>query len=209
MTAALAIPKAYGLATVTAPIENAVTLDEAKAHLRIDHDYEDAYIANLCRVGTLVAEAYQDRQFVTATYDLTIDGFPRQHNWRIDRGGAPIYLPKSPLSSVTSVKYLDENGTQQTLATTEYTVDAKTEPGRIVPAYQKTWPVNTRWHVATVTVRFVCGYGTAAQVPETTKTAIKTIISFLYENREPADLMTTVPLHVRWLLDVDRVPRLY
>jgi len=80
---------------------------------------------------------------------------------------------KVPLVSITSVKYLDENGAQQTLDPSKYLVDLVT--GCIVPAYNESWPT-VRAQLNSVQVEYVIGYGNAAAVPESIKDAIRFIV---------------------------------
>jgi uncharacterized phiE125 gp8 family phage protein len=89
------------------------------------------------------------------------------------------------LQSVTSIIYVATDGTSTTLATTEYQVDATTEPGRVAPAYGKIWPV-TRAQMSAVTVVFVAGYGAASAVPDLIKTAMRLLVGCWYEQREPS-----------------------
>jgi len=172
----------WSLEVVTAPtgdgppVGEPVTRAAAKAHCNIeaaftdDDDWVDAAIA----AARAEAERTTRRQFLTATYDLFLDAFPVE----------TIEVPRPPLSSVTSVKYYDTSGVQQTLTVdTHYTIDAKSQPARIVPSYaEQTWP-NTRDIPNAVEVRFVCGYGAAAAVPADYILAMKQMIDHWYRFR--------------------------
>lgn len=134
---------------------------------------------------------------ITQTWDLSLDGFP---SWE-------LRIPKPPLQSVTSITYVDTDGTTQTLAASAYTVDIKSQPGRITPAYGLVWPV-TRYQVNAVTVRFVCGFGAAAAVSDETKQWMLVRIKHQYDNRGPnaAGQITEFPhSFVDGLLDGDEV----
>jgi uncharacterized phiE125 gp8 family phage protein len=171
----------YGpLGADSAPIAEPVTLQAAKTQVRRRDTTDDDVLLEdvLIPAARERAEQATRRQFITATYDLKLDGgFPGE-----------IVLPLPPLQSVLSVTYVDEDGATQTLATDQYTVDAPSGPralrGRIVPAYNVSWP-GTRSQINAVTVRFVAGYGsTHASVPPRLKMAMLTDIATLYENRE-------------------------
>lgn len=103
------------------------------------------------------------RQFRTATYDLVRTGFP---------SCGYIELPKPPLQSVTSVKYLDTAGVLQTWAASNYVVEAPAGDfaahGTISLAYGITWP-STYAQAGSVQIRFVAGYGAASAVPSLLK----------------------------------------
>jgi uncharacterized phiE125 gp8 family phage protein len=102
---------------------------------------------------------------------------------------------------VTSIKYIDTAGTEQTLAASEYTVDGASEPGRIVPAYNVSWP-STRGHINDVTVRFVAGY-TGSAMPQSIHSAMLLIVGELFERREHGivgSTITSVPFSAQHLL---------
>lgn len=112
----------------------------------------------------VAAEKELKRYLITQTLDAKLDRFP----CAADADYPDILLP--PLQSVTSITYVDTDGATQTLATNQYTLDASSTatPSRIAPAYNCSWP-STRAQNSAVTIRFVAGYGTAAQVPSTVK----------------------------------------
>jgi len=60
-----------------------------------------------------------------------------------------------------------------------------------VPAYQQTWP-STRSVANAVTIRFVCGYASAAAVPFSMLAAIKLLVGHWYSNRESSVVGATV-----------------
>lgn len=143
---------------VTPPYAEPIHLDEAKDHLRIERERkeEDEPIKGYIIAARKQAEAFLGAALVAQTYDLILDSFSYCYNIKISR---------PPLLSVVHVKYVDVDGTVQTLATTEYTVDANSRPGLIYPAYGKTWP-STRDMPSAVTVRFIAGYVTPFTVTD-------------------------------------------
>jgi uncharacterized phiE125 gp8 family phage protein len=163
----------YALELKTAPTHEPITLEEAKDHLRVDGTDDDALISDLITAARKRAEKFQRRAFITQTWTVFLDEFPV---W--------IRLPKPPLQSVTSVKYLDTDGVQQTLASADYRVDTKSVPARITPAWNESWP-STRAVTNAVEIEMVVGYGAATVVPEEARAAIKIYLGGLYENREP------------------------
>lgn len=121
-------------------------LDDAKVHVREEDTAADVDITALVAQARQQVEMWTGRQLVCATWKLYLDSFPGE-----------IRLPFPPLRSVSSITYVDSDGTTQTLATSEYTVDTNQEPARIVEAYSKSWPV-TRAHINAVIVTFIAGY---------------------------------------------------
>ena len=164
-----------GRTLVTAPTGNVVTTAEAKAYAKITHSAEDTLIASLVDTAEALVEAICDRQLLSATYDFTFDAWPSS--------GDEFEIPFAPTSSITSIKYIDENGTEQTLSASGYVVSTDVDPAQIYLAYGESWP-GIRAQRNAVTVRAVVGYANAAAVPEAIKTAIKIAVTAWLENRE-------------------------
>jgi uncharacterized phiE125 gp8 family phage protein len=164
------------LSRVTALVASPVSLDEAKAHLRVtvtDEDtaiqmYLDAAVAHVDG-----AEGVLGRCLVTQEWDYTFDRFPYSRGcWDA------IDVPLPTLQSVTSVKYYDPDGVQQTMDPAGYIASGQ----QIVPV--DAWPDYDTTRPGAVTVRFTAGYGNAASVPAAIKAAILLYIGDLYANRE-------------------------
>ncbi len=162
----------------SAPSTEPVTLAEAKFHIRVDHDELDDLINELITSAREAAETFTNRTFVDTTFIYKINGFPP--SGLVD---SHILLPRSPLDSVSSVAYLDINGSSQTLATSVYEVDTSSIPGRVRLKIDKVWP-STQLHPEVVTITFIAGYGAASVVPSAIKVAVKMLVSDLYEHPE-------------------------
>lgn len=164
------------LVLVTAPAVEPITLTEAKSHLRVDITDDDALITALIIAAREYCEGFQNRACITQTWDLWLDSFPSEDYIRI---------PLPPLQSVASVKYYGTDNAEYTMAAADYFVDNKSEPGRLVLAYGKSWPSVALRPANGVVVRFVAGYGgTAANVPQKVKQAMLLLIGHWYANRE-------------------------
>ena len=157
----------------TAAAAQAVTTAEAKSHLRVDTSDDDTLIASLITAATTWCEDYENRAYITQTITANLDKFSNE-----------IILPRPPLQSVTTIKYYDTAGDQQTLSSAVYSVDIIREPGRVTLAYNQSWP-SIRGIVNAIEIIYKAGYGNAStDVPERTRAAIKLLIGHLYENRE-------------------------
>jgi len=175
-------------------------VQEAKDHLRVTHAREDAYITGLVAAARGLAEEWTGRGLITQSWQLNLDFFPRL-------GAGGFLLPKPPLQSVTSVKYLDTAGTLQTWTATEYIVDAPAGPyampGRIDLAYGKVLP-STQGVINAVRVTFVAGYGTTGStVPRELRQAILLILGTLYDHRKDTVVgagVNEIPMAARALL---------
>lgn len=163
------------LKLITAPAAEPLSLSDFKAHARITATAEDTLLPVYVKAAREQLEHETGRALITQTWELTLDAFP-----------GSIWLPKPPLQSVTSIKYDDAAGVEQTLSNTVYdvlNVGAEYASGAIVLADGETWPV-TSGRPGCVRVRYVCGYGAAGSVPETLVTWIRLQAAALAEHRE-------------------------
>ena len=84
--------------------------------------------------------------------------------------------------SITSVKYTDTAGVEQTVPGADYALSLYGDACAVAPAYGKYWP-STQSIPDAVRIRYVTGYATA---PKAVKAAILLMVAFLYENRGDA-----------------------
>lgn len=144
-----------------------------KANQRIIHSKEDALLEDA------IVEAYDwlagengwlNRSVLTTSWKLTLPMFGKQVS-RLSYG-RPVYvweqsssivLPRPPLVTVTSIKYLVD-GVQTTLATDQYVVDTSGLHGVVHLADGEDWPDDVDTHPEAVEIIFSAGYGTGAEV---------------------------------------------
>ena len=170
-----------GLTISTAPTHEPVSLEDIRIDRRVTDEAEEGYLMMLNAAARTYVEGVTGRQLVDATYVYTLDAFPSEFR-----------LPRPPLDSVTSITYIDSDGASQTLATSVYTVVTDDfEQGRVVLAYDQTWPT-TRDVANAVTVTYVAGYGSESDVPETFKKSIMLLVGEMFEQREPIVTGTVV-----------------
>jgi uncharacterized phiE125 gp8 family phage protein len=160
------------LIVITAPATEPVTLAEAKLHCKVDGTEDDALITALIAAARQQAEHRTGRALITQTLEVVLDAFPDA-----------VKLPMPPAVSITSIKYIDMVGVQQTLDTSAYSLDKDSQPGWVTPAYDTNWPETYNVPNA-VRVRYVAGYGTAADVPQSIKAWILMAVAALYTQRE-------------------------
>lgn len=168
------------LTLVTDVTEEPVSLDEEKAHLRLDTDDDDAYLAGCISAARIWVEGQTHRAILPQTWDYTID-----YDWPQYGGYDRIVLPLRPVKAIAatspevfSITYVDSNGVTQTLAQSQYTL---AKSGYIVPAYNVTWP-EVRCVPDAITVRFVAG--DADNIPQELHRAIMILAGQYYEYRE-------------------------
>lgn len=180
--------------TITEPTAEPLTTDEAKQHLNILNEDHDAYIDALIAAARVQCEVLTRQVAMTTTLEDSFDCFPTN-------GVIPL---ASPLQSVTSVKYYDEAGDEQTLATDQYVVRTDSNPGAVLRGYEKIWPTIRSIGIAQpVVVRYVAGHASAAAVPASFKHAMKLLIGHWFRSRESVaigTIATELPSSVKSLV---------
>lgn len=156
-----------------APTAPVLTIEDVKAHLRVDHADEDALITGLIDAATAHLDGYNGilgRALVTQTW--TVD-FPTFRN-RLD-------IPLGPIQSAT-IQYYDSTDVQRTLATSVYAVLSDGLGPYVGLRYNQQWP-QTYTRDDAVRITFVAGYGAAASVPVAIRAAMLLLIAHWYDNR--------------------------
>lgn len=159
----------------TARSTHVLTLTECKTHLRVDNSADDTYITSLLYASENQAETILRRSLLATTLVLQADTFPACRSLELDRG---------PVSSITSVQYVDGNDATQTLAGSSYTLDNKSIPDVVQLEPDLYWPDIKRDRRNAITVEYVAGYASAAAVPVEITLAILQLIAHWYSNRE-------------------------
>lgn len=180
------------LALITAPTQDVVTLDDAKAQLRITDTSQDDLIEALIDASVDLldpaAGGYLDRALRPQTWELRRNCFQNRFNddyYGFPLGSyEPITLSFPPLISITSVKYDDIGGVERTLVlNTDFKVLGSGGTGKqsIAPLYNQFWPV-ARCYPESVRVRYQCGYdgATTDLMPKPIKQAIHLAVRSLY-----------------------------
>ena len=188
-------------AMVTAPTTECLTLDEAKAQVRVDHDSEDALILDLLTAAREHVEALTNRKLLTQTHDVWFGGFD---------GDDEIEIPFGTLQQVTEFAYTGSDGTVTTWTESggnlsyASTVRAHVragdlnERGCIELAYSQLWPITTLKTLDPIRVRFVCGYGdTRDKVPRTLRQAMLLWLEDQYIGTDRTAQVTNLIQHYR------------
>jgi uncharacterized phiE125 gp8 family phage protein len=159
----------------TAPAAEPVTKAWMKEHLPLDGTDHDDLLDRYIAAARRLVEGHTKKQLISATWLLKMSSFP-----------AEILVPYPPLQSVTHLKYYDTGGDQQTLTkTTDYQIDLTSEPGRVKPAYGKSWPAIRSDNYESVELKFVAGYGDAGtDVPESLVAAVQITAAMMFRYRD-------------------------
>jgi len=154
---------------VVTPPAPAIDLVTVKAHLRVEHDSDDALLQAYIDGATSHIDGprgWLGRAIWAQTLELRQNVF-----------GGTIRLPYGPIQSVASIKYVDTDGTEQTLPADQYLL---TNDGVVALAYDAEWPT-LRGDAEGVRVQYIAGYET---LPAAILPAVLMIVSHWYQNRE-------------------------
>jgi len=192
------------LKRITAATEQAVLLEEFKAHARIDSTDEDGDVQLKLDAAEEYIETDElgDRALITSTWDLYLDAWPCKPY---------IELPKGNLQSVAFIKYTVEDGTVVTWDATNYKLsgtytvsnlgasiegdgenDARV--GRVWLRPNRSWPTATLDTGEPIVIRFTCGWEKASVVPAKIKAAIEMLAAHFYRNREAVTVGSTTAI---------------
>ncbi len=155
---------------VTAAAGEPVSTTELLLHARQEETADEALAALYIRAARMWFEAATDRTLALSSWLVKLPAF-----------SSCIELPGQPLFDVTSVKYLDADDVEQTLAAATYVVVTSTYPGRIVLAVGESWPV-TAVHPEAVRITYRAGTS-QGDVPELARQGIRLLATRWYESR--------------------------
>jgi len=180
---------------LTPPSAEPVTLAEAKAFLRVEHDADDDVIATLVTAARCHVEAQTRRALLTQVWRLTRDA------WPID-GRIPV--APSPLQALAAARVHDAAGAAHALDPQVFLVDAAGAQLVFAPG---SLPAPGR--AAGIELDIAVGYGdAAADAPQPLRQAVRMLVAHWYENRGVAAAeagAAVLPLSVAALLAPYRV----
>jgi uncharacterized phiE125 gp8 family phage protein len=176
-----------------------VSLDQAKAHLRVDFDTEDALIAAYLSAAVGAVENFSSRKLSETLVVQRFDGFTDR------QGRDSLRLWHGPVVSIEGLTYLDGDGTEQALSEDPLDGDYRAvdgDPYYLLPPVADAWPATLDGR-GTVKVTYIAGYGGAAgPCPGELAAAVLLMLAHLYLNREAVvtgTIATELPLGVQAL----------
>ena len=154
--------------TLSLPSTPVLTTAEAKKALRVDFSEDDDFIDALVSAATEMAQKILNRALISQTVVAEWDAVSYE-----------VVLPYAPVSGITSVVTVADNGTETALTLNSgYTFR------------NGTIRVNTSLGLK---VTYTAGYGaTSADVPQPIRTAIERMVIGLYDRRDDEVLETNV-----------------
>jgi uncharacterized phiE125 gp8 family phage protein len=159
----------YLLTVVTPPAAEPVSSADLAAHLYLTGTEDQSLVNALAAAAREIVETEAKIVLMPTTFDVSFNTFD----------DAGLRIPVRPVTSVVSVKYLDQTGTLQTLSPSAYDVELRNIYSRVKPKYGTVFPP-AYFFPNSVTIRFTAG---ATTVSPTVVALIKMLTTHLYENR--------------------------
>ena len=153
------------------PLAEPVTLADAKAHLRLQHDSEDELVAGLIRAAREEVEAATGLALISQSWRKVLDALPRDEI---------VHLTPHPVREIISVTVFDGDGEGLPADLTAYTADVVSRPARVAvsSSIMPTAALNG------IEIDYLAGHGEAgADVPDLLKRAMLVLVAHWYEFR--------------------------
>jgi uncharacterized phiE125 gp8 family phage protein len=153
------------------PTSEPITLVQLKhnCNMAISDTAHDDKLNLLIAMARQKWEADTDSCCLTQVWSVAIDSFP----------GVEFRLPKRPIQDIADIAYYDLNNENQLLGEEVYSLNAPARKVHLntLQNYPSTYE---RWDAVTVT--FVAGYDSPANVPALHKQAMLMLATFYFEN---------------------------
>ena len=162
---------------LTPPASEPVSLAEARAHLRVTTDEEDALIGRLIASARQRVEAELGIALITTAFREGGDG------WELDAVGR-LNLGRGPLIAVDALAVANAAGTFTGVPADRYLAEIGSRPGTLV-ATGAGLPAPGR-ATGGVRIDYRAGFGAdPASVPQPLRQAILLLVAEAFEHREP------------------------
>ena len=157
---------------ITPPIQEPLSLEQAKAHCRVDFNDDDIYIESLITTARQSAETYMRVSIMPQTRLHASNEF-KQIN----------YIPYGPVQAISNIKYLDRSGDEQVLDPSLYKLHRNDDYDYFTVSPNKALPEIGAYENG-LAVQYQCGYATVDAIPKPILQAMLLHIGDMYENRE-------------------------
>jgi len=157
-----------------APAGHPFDFNEVRNHTRIDDDVED----DVLRTYLLAAIGYFENFTWRVVRPTTFTGF--LDTW------ADVEINKTPVTSITSVKYYDEDDALQTLPVSDYDVNLKVIPATIVFKEEP----NLFDKPNAVEIEYIAGYPELKDIPSLVRAGLYIATEQFYDFRTGASPIT-------------------
>lgn len=156
---------------ITPPASEPVTLDELKAHLRLQNDDEDDLLNRLIKAARTHVENVTRRVLIAQTWRATLDRWPVKRR---------VLLPVVPVSAISAVRVFNDAGEASTVSASSYQLDATRIPMAVVIKSAILAPTA---FTNGIEIDMACGYGATSDVPTPLREAVLRLAALWFENR--------------------------
>lgn len=169
----------------------ALSLVDAKVHLRVDHTEEDTLITSLAQAAHNVVSEAIGRVLTAETWTVALPG-----------ASGDLALPVRPVLTVESIAYFDGDDMPQTASVSDFYLFKDPDRPSMRPKDGKAWP-SVRRRDDAMTITLTAGM---ASVPDELAAAMKLLVGHWYQNREAASekALSDAPMAVQMILDLHR-----
>jgi uncharacterized phiE125 gp8 family phage protein len=158
-------------ALITGPALEPVTLAEAKAHLRLDGEDDDAWLTTAIATARRHVESVTRRVLIEQEWRLWLDAWPES---------GMVRIPVVPLIAVDAVTVYDGDGEAHVVDPETYSVDKASAPARL----RLETPLAPGEALNGIEIDLTAGYGDEADdVPSPLRHAILMLVAHWYEYR--------------------------
>lgn len=169
----------------TPPSDYPVTLAQIKAHGVVCESDDDLLLDGLLRAAVSHLDGYSG----------ILGRCIVNQEWSQDFAcWAPCLRLPFPDVSAVSVSYVDIDGSDQVVSSSDYEIGADPNGSFVRFGYGFSWPNLNTDRIAPITVTMTAGYGDPKEVPWSLKVAIMQLVAHWYENREATGKAEQVPL---------------
>jgi uncharacterized phiE125 gp8 family phage protein len=163
---------------IVPPALEPVSVEEAKAQLRLESSSEDALLMRMISAARETVEGMGALALISRRVVETRDG------WRLDETGA-ARLALAPVTAVHAVRLADAAGTFVALAPERWSPRLAGSEARIAFAHGAPAPVRA---AAGIEIEYTAGFGpNPADVPAALRQAVLILVSALFEQRESGE----------------------
>lgn len=166
----------YSIRTVTPATAPLLSLDEAKKHLEVDFDRDDALIEAFVAAAQDHVERHTSRILTPRELEFSCSGFP----CGIGRNGA-FLIPRDPITAVSAIAYTDTTGATIELAEADWRW-SESAPDQVLAAFNGSWPAAAA-EAGSVRITFEAGYE-AGLCPPALAQAVRLLVGTFYSQRE-------------------------
>lgn len=176
------------------PALPAITLAEAKMHLRVDSNAEDEYITSLI---------YGAMGLVDGTGALGLSISEQTWTLWVPQSPGVVRVTMGPFIEITKISYYDTDSVLQDGDVTDFEVRLDSDFVNVRPKSGKAWPPATSREDA-IAIQFTAGF---SETPDGIKHALKLLIGHWYPTREAVSELSLkeVPLAFSALIENERL----